>query len=223
VHAPRGLRRVWAWIWAWIWAQRGGGVFGGVFGGGLGGVVGGEGAADKGEREGRCTSIGPHPSTDLTPSVVNFVRCCSVTCTGAAFATREAPATKTTRTKSGVSGENADWNVRVQILTPFSPAILLTPWACRIAWEYRLYTAIKIPTRRRYVWAVHDMRYKRMVLLAMGQGHDVSTGRHPPWYGAWIEFRVNALCYLCEGGTTRRSALRHRTGRMMDKTLHVRY
>jgi hypothetical protein len=55
VHAPRGLRRVWAWIWAWIWAQRGGGVFGGVFGGGLGGVVGGEGVADKEEREGRCT------------------------------------------------------------------------------------------------------------------------------------------------------------------------
>ena len=76
---------------------------GGVFAGALGG----EGVADKEEREGRCTSIGLHLQTDLTPSVVNFVRSCLVSCTGAARATREAPATKTKRTKFGVSGENA--------------------------------------------------------------------------------------------------------------------
>ena len=101
---------VWAWIWAWIWAQRGGGVFGGVLVGSLLVSWGGEGVADKEEREGRCTSIGLHLETDLTPSVVNFVRSCLVSCTGAARATREAPATKTKRTKFGVSGENIDWN-----------------------------------------------------------------------------------------------------------------
>jgi hypothetical protein len=73
-----------------------GGVFDGVFGGGLGGVVGGEGVADKEERGGG----GLHPDkedpiTDLTPSVVKFVLSCLVTCTGAARATREAPAAKT--------------------------------------------------------------------------------------------------------------------------------
>ena len=71
------------------------------------GVLGGEGVADKEEREGRCTSIGLHLETDLAPSVVNSVLCCLVACTGAARETREAPATKTKRTKFGVSGENA--------------------------------------------------------------------------------------------------------------------
>ena len=59
------------------------------------------------------------------------------------------------------------------------------------------------------------MRYKRMVLLVVARCHDVSTGRHPPPCGAWIQFWVNALCYLCEGGTTERSASRQSTGRMM--------
>ena len=98
---------VWAWIWAWIWAQRGGwGIWWGL-GGVFAGALGGEGVADKEEREGRCTSIGLHLETDLTPSVVNFVRSCLVSCTRAARVTREAPATKTKRTKFGVSGENA--------------------------------------------------------------------------------------------------------------------
>ena len=59
-----------------------------------------------------------------------------------------------------------------------------------------------------------------MMLLVMREGHDVSAVRHPPYYGAWIKFRVNALCYLCEGGTTKRSTSRQRAGRMMGKTLH---
>ena len=87
-------------------AEGGGGLWWGL-GGVFAGVLGGEGVADKEEREGRCTSIGLHLETDLTPSVVNFVRSCLVSCTGAARATREAPATKTKRTKFGVSGENA--------------------------------------------------------------------------------------------------------------------
>jgi hypothetical protein len=71
------------------------------------------------------------PRMDRTPSVVNFVRSCLVTCTGAARATREAPATKTTRMKSGVSGGNVDWEVRVQIstqkLTRQSPHVVDMP------------------------------------------------------------------------------------------------
>jgi hypothetical protein len=74
-------------------AEGGGGLWWGL-GGVFDGVLGGEGVADKEEREGRCTSIGLHLETDLAPSVVNSARSCLVTCTGAARATREAPATK---------------------------------------------------------------------------------------------------------------------------------
>jgi hypothetical protein len=47
------------------------------------------------------------------------VLCRLVTCTGAARETRDAgdENDKDEKTKFGVSGENADWNVRVQILT----------------------------------------------------------------------------------------------------------
>jgi hypothetical protein len=73
---------------------------------------------------------------------------------------------------------------------------------------------------------VHNTRYKRMVLLVVARCY--YRCHIYLWEGtclsAWrmIEFRVNALCYLCEGGTTTRSASRHRTGRVMDKTLDVR-
>jgi hypothetical protein len=162
MHPTCGLRQVWAWIWAWIWVQRGGGgeSFGGGFDGGLGGVGGGEGIADKEEREGRCTSIGPHPRTDLTPSVVNFVRCCLVTCTGAALATRD-------------TGDENDkdeiWNQRGKCrlgcssiffdttkLTGHSSHAVGIPHCIGMP---SLHQPLKIPSDEKKVCVVHDMRY----------------------------------------------------------------